>query len=68
MRVGGAVFGRGVCVVMARSWIRAGLVAGFVALGFLLLRGLAAESAPHARDLVFAGGLYTVAFALRVSV
>ena len=52
---------------MVMSWIRAGLAAGFVLLGFLLLRSLFAEGVPQAREVAFAGGLYTVAFALRVS-
>ena len=52
---------------MVMSWIRAGLVAGFAVLGFLLLRGLLAEGAPHFQDAAFAGGLYTVTFALRAS-
>ncbi len=67
LRVGGAEFGRGVCVVMKKSWIRASVLAGFCALGYLLFRGLAAEGAPHAGAVALAGGLYTVAFALRVS-
>jgi hypothetical protein len=52
---------------MVMSWIRAGLVAGFAVCAVLLLRGLFAEGAPHVRDVAFAGGLYTMAFALRVT-
>jgi len=52
---------------MKKSWFRAGVLAGFCALGFLLLLGLAAEGAPHAGAVAFAGGLYTVAFALRAN-
>jgi len=52
---------------MVKSWIRAGLLAGFAAFGLLLLRGHFSESAPHLSRLAFAGGFYTLAFALRVS-
>jgi hypothetical protein len=52
---------------MVMSWIRAGLVAGFAICALLLLRGLLAEGAPHYSDVAFAGGLYTVTFALRVA-
>ena len=52
---------------MVKSWFRLGVLAGYCALGFLLFRSLVAEGAPHAGAVVFAGGLYTVAFALRVS-
>ena len=52
---------------MMLSWIRAGLVTGFALFGLLLLRGLLAEGAPHPSDVASAGGLYTLAFALRVS-
>jgi len=67
LRIGAAERGRGVCVVMVKSWIRAGLLAGFAAFGLLLLRGHFSESAPHLSRLAFAGGFYTLAFALRVS-
>ena len=52
---------------MVMSWIRAGLLAGFALFGLLLLHSLIAEGAPHPSDVAFAGGLYTVAFALRGS-
>ena len=52
---------------MFKSWIRAGLVAGLAAFGVLLLRSVLAKRAPDVGGVIFAGGLYTVAFALRVS-
>ncbi len=52
---------------MVMSWIRSGLMVGFAAFGLLLLHSLFAEGPAHLRDVVFAGGFYTVAFALRVS-
>jgi hypothetical protein len=53
---------------MHRSWLRAGLSAAGFAAVFLLLRAVLAEGSPHPHDLALAGGVYTLAFAARMSV
>ena len=53
---------------MRRSWLVAGLTATGYAAVFLALSAILAHGLPHGRDVVLAGGLYTLAFAARMSI
>ncbi len=53
---------------MYRSWLVAGVSAAAIAFAYLLLSGLSADTWPHPPDFTTAGGLYTLAFAARLTV